>query len=150
VEADRKTRILVADGDEAVRRGILMLVRDQEGMQIVAQAANGPDALKAAAGTRPDIAILEQSLAGMNGHDLASRLRLLVPGIAVIIFTMNLRRQMVVDAIQAGASAVVLKTDPGDALASALSAVAGGRTYLSDSIAHLLGDAAPPAAGARA
>jgi DNA-binding NarL/FixJ family response regulator len=144
------TKVLVADGDEAVRRGILRLVQDRDGMRIVAEARSGHEALRAAAGMRPDIAILEHSLAGINGSDLAHRLRRLVPGIAIIIFTMHLRREVVVEAIGAGAVAVVLKTDPGDALALALAAAAAGRTYFSDSIAHLLGDAAPPAVGALA
>jgi DNA-binding NarL/FixJ family response regulator len=114
------TRILIADDHEVVRSGLRLALEAREGWKVVAEASDGKEAIAKAVESRPDVAIIDFSLPAMNGIDTTRQIRARVPTTEVLIFTMHdsdvLKRQ----ALEAGASAYLLKSTPTRHLISAV------------------------------
>lgn len=131
-------RILVVDDHGLMCRGIRTLVETRRNLEVVGEAANGRDALRIAQDTRPDIAILDYSLPGLNGLELTLALRKELPQIRVLIYTFHNREEIIAGVLEAGASGYVLKSDSEEQLLAAIDALAVGRTYFSASISETL------------
>ena len=114
------TRILIADDHEVVRSGLRSTLEAREEWKVVAEASDGKEAIAKAVETRPDIAIVDFALPGMNGIDATRQIRARVPTAEVLILTMHdsdvLKRQ----ALAAGARAYLLKSNPTRHLISAV------------------------------
>jgi DNA-binding NarL/FixJ family response regulator len=135
-------RILVADDHTIVRSGLKMLIERQDSMRVVAEAGDGVDALAAAQRERPDVAILDVAMPRMTGIQAAREIRAHSPDTAVLLLSMHDDERYVHEALRAGASGYVLKSQADAELIEAVRAVAGGGRYVSDIDADL--DAAPP------
>lgn len=131
-------RILVADDHDVIRRGVSALVNTRPNFQVVAEASSGRAALELAQQTSPDIAIVDYSLPELNGRDLTVKLLKAVPRIEVLIYTMHEHEEMIMDVLQAGARAVVLKSDAEHHLLAAVDALALRRPFFSGSISETL------------
>jgi DNA-binding NarL/FixJ family response regulator len=131
-------RVLLADDHTIVRAGIRSLLEKQPGIQVVAEAADGREALRLAQIHAPDIVLLDIGMAGMNGLETTLRLRQSAPAVRIIILSMHANEEYVVQALQAGASGYVLKQSAIDALAAAIASVMNGQTYLSAPLAYRL------------
>lgn len=103
----------------------------------MAEAAEGLTALQVAKSERPDVAIIDHSMAGMNGTELAQSLRKAVPEIEVIVFTAHERENVILDAFRVGARAYVHKSDH-DGLLAAIEEMRAHRTYFSPCVAELM------------
>ncbi len=123
------TRILIADDHEVVRSGLRVTLEAHEGWEVVAEASDGKEAIAKAVETRPDVAIIDFSLPGMNGIDATRQIHARVPTAEVLIFTMHdsdvLKRQ----ALEAGARAYLLKSTPARYLISAVESLGPQRRY---------------------
>lgn len=131
-------RILIVDDHDALRRGIRALVETRSNFAVVAEAASGHAAMKAALKTNPDIAIIDYSLPGLNGLDLTLALKRELPRMEILIYTMHARDEIITGILKAGARGYVMKSDSEDHLLAALDALAVRRPYFSGAISEAL------------
>jgi two-component system response regulator DesR len=128
-------RLLIAD-DQALVRGALSALLGLEGdIEVVAEVGRGDEVVAAALETRPDVALLDIEMPGIDGLEAASRLRSAVPGCRVLMVTTFGRPGYLKRAMQAGASGFVVKDTPAAQLADAVRRVAQGLRVLDPSLA---------------
>jgi DNA-binding NarL/FixJ family response regulator len=128
-------RILIADDHKILREGLTSLLEKQPGFGVVAEAEDGLNAFAAVKKHRPDIAILDIGMPGLNGIELTRKIRSEMPQTKVIALSMHADRRFVMGILQAGANGYLLKDSAFAELITAVTAVAKGKMYLSPSIA---------------
>jgi DNA-binding NarL/FixJ family response regulator len=131
-------RIIIVDDHDAVRRGVRQLIEAKPYYQVVGEAGNGRTGVDIARELQPDIAIIDYSLPCLNGLDLAHALKREVPRIEILLYTMHDREEIIMDALRSGVRGLVLKSDPGNDLISALDALSLRRPYFSSAISETL------------
>ena len=131
-------RVLLADDHALVRSGIRMILQTLDGVQVVADAQDGRAAIELVEALRPDIALLDISMPGLNGIETAARIRSRFPQTRVVILSMQAGEEYVSQALRAGASGYLLKDATPMELDLALRAVARGETYLSPRISGVV------------
>ncbi len=137
-EAPARIRVVVADDHAIVREGIRHVLEREPGLEVVAEAADGPEALAAVAEHSPDVVVLDVSMPGLSGLEVTRGLREAERSVAILILSMFDDPEYVLEAVRAGADGYVLK-DAGPAeLRSAVRAVHEGREYLSERVTHQL------------
>jgi DNA-binding NarL/FixJ family response regulator len=129
-----KRRILLADDHALVRAGIRALLNDIPGIEVVAETGDGLDALERIRRDPPDAVLLDISLPGLNGVEVAERVRRLGVGTRVLVLSMHAGPEYVARALAAGAAGYLIKDAAFDELAAALAAIFRGQRYLSRSI----------------
>jgi two-component system response regulator NreC len=129
-----KIRVLLADDHAILREGLALLINGQDDMEVVAQAANGKEAVVLAATLEPDVAVLDVSMPELGGAEAADEIRRARPGTRVLALTRHADPAYVRRLLQAGAAGYVLKKSAADALISAIRMVASGGTYLEPSL----------------
>jgi DNA-binding NarL/FixJ family response regulator len=132
--------VLIADDHQIVRQGLRALL-EQAGHVIVAEAANGREAVDLAALHQIDIAVLDLLMPVLNGVDAARELLRVAPRARTILLTMHADRPYVVEAMQAGARGYVLKTQTAEELVRAIEEVSCGAVYVSPVVTVSLVDA---------
>jgi DNA-binding NarL/FixJ family response regulator len=123
------TSILIADVHEVVRCGLRALLAERPDWEVVAEAADGKEAVAQATKTTPDVAIIDYSLPFLNGVEVTKQIRQHSPDTAVIIFTMHDNNIIIHDSLHAGALGYVLKSDARRLLLSAIDAVAQHKPF---------------------
>jgi DNA-binding NarL/FixJ family response regulator len=134
-------RVLVADDHTVVREGIRHVLEREAGFHVVAEAANGTDALELAQAHRPDVALLDISMPGRSGLEVAAQIRQTLPETRVLILSMHDNTEYVLEAVRAGAHGYLLKDTAATELRRAVRAVQGGEAFFSPPIARRLSDA---------
>lgn len=129
-------RVLIADDHELVRAGIASLLRAMEGIEVVAEARDGDEALALAAVHRPQVVVLDITMKGMGGLDAAARLAAEHPGTRVVMLSMHSDPAIVQQALASGAAGYLLKDAVVAELEDALRRVVRGETYLSPSLSR--------------
>jgi RNA polymerase sigma factor (sigma-70 family) len=131
-------RVVVADDHAVVREGIRQVLERIEGLQVVAEAADGREAVDLVEEHAPDLIVLDISMPGLTGLEVTRRLREREDGMGILILSMHDNPEYVLEAIRAGADGYVLKdAGPGE-LRDAVQAVQEGREYLSERVTHQL------------
>ena len=123
------TGILIADDHTVVRSGVRRILEDHPTWSVVAEAADGKEAITKAIATKPDIAILDHSLPLIDGIEVTRQIRLRMPSIEVLIFTMHDNDNLLRDMVKAGARGYVLKSDAQEHLIAAVQSLAARRPY---------------------
>ena len=82
-------RILLADDHNVMRRGLRLLLESQPGFSVVAEAADGHQAVEQAMATRPDVVVLDIAMPRLNGAEAAQRINEMLPGTAIVILSMH-------------------------------------------------------------
>jgi two-component system, NarL family, response regulator DesR len=113
-------RILLAEDQDMVRGALAALLALEPDMEVVAQVARGDDVEAAAAAARPDVALLDIEMPGIDGLEAAERLRHSLPGCRVLILTTFGRPGYLTRAMQAGVSGFLVKDAPAEELATAI------------------------------
>lgn len=131
-------RLLLADDHILVRAGLRALLDGIEGITVVAEADNGEQAVALALQHKPDIALLDITMPGVNGLQAAERILRELPDTRVLILSMHAGEEYVTQALKLGVSGYLLKDAATLELQAALEAVAGGTTYLSPRITSQL------------
>ena len=135
-------RVLIADDHALVREGIRRVLDEDPGFDVVAEAADGRQAIERIAKTGPDVAILDISMPEVSGLEAARRLQAEAPEVKVLILSMHDESEYVMRAVNAGAAGYLLKDDAGPAhLRQAVRAVHSGESYFSPAVATRLTDA---------
>lgn len=135
-------QILIADDHDIVRRGVRGIIEAHPDWTVCCEAANGDAVLDLARLHRPDIAILDVSLPGLNGITVTRQLRQACPETEVLLFTMHDDNETVSGGLAAGARGYILKNDGDEQLVSAIAALGNHRPYFSAVVSELLLDAA--------
>ena len=123
------TTILIADDHDVVRFGLRTLLSERPGWEVVAEAADGKEAVAQAIKTTPDVAVIDYSLPFLNGVEVTKQIRQHSPNTAVLIFTMHDNSNLIHDLLQAGALGYVLKSDIQRLLVSAIDTVAQHKPF---------------------
>lgn len=129
-------RVLLADDHTLFREGVRSLLERIGDVTVVAETGDGRDAMEAIERLRPDIALLDITMPGLNGLEVASRVGKVSPGTRVVILSMHAGEAYVAQALRAGVAGYLLKDAAAAELALALRAVARGETYLSPAISR--------------
>ena len=128
-------RILIADDQHLVRSGFRMILESEDGLEVIAEAANGQEAVSAARRLRPDVAILDLRMPVMDGiaaaREIAGDPEL---GTRVLVVTTFDTDEHVYAALRAGASGFLLKDAPPEELAAAVRLIADGEALLAPSV----------------
>ena len=133
------TRILIAEDQGLVRGALAALLAFEPDLEVVAEVASGDEVVAAARAARPDVALLDIEMPGMDGIDAAAALRRELPGCTTLILTTFGRPAYLRRAMEAGAAGFLVKDAPADRLASAIRrAVAGERVVYADLAAAAL------------
>jgi DNA-binding NarL/FixJ family response regulator len=133
-------RVLLADDHALVRAGIRALLAALPEVESVTEAGDGQQALALLLETRPDVALIDIGMPGLNGLELASRVQREAPGTRLVIVSMHGTPGHVAQALRAGVSGYVLKDAAAEELPVLLRAVMRGETYLSPAISKQVVD----------
>ena len=124
------TRILLADDHALVRRGVRLILDGEPNLTVVAEAADGAEALEQAREHRPDLAILDIAMPRLTGLQAARELSRSAPDTRILILTMYDNEQFFFEALAAGASGYVLKSVADQDLVEACHATMRGEPFL--------------------
>jgi two-component system response regulator NreC len=127
------TQVLVADDHQIVRQGLKALL-EREGFEVVAEAANGQQALQMAEKLHPEVAVLDLAMPLLNGLDAAREMQRISPKTKTILLTMHTEHHYILEGLRSGAKGFVTKTHAAEDLVRAIREAARGGTYLSPEI----------------
>ena len=131
-------RIMIADDHPLVRSGLRALLERGGEFQVVAEAADGYEAVDLAILHKPDVILLDVGMPRLNGTDAAQTISQRMPDARIVIISMHNDEAYVLRALKAGAKGYVLKASPEADVTTAVRAVAHGNAYFSPSITKLL------------
>jgi len=131
-------RVLLADDHTLFRAGIRSLLDQVGEVVIVAEAGDGREALQLIEKHRPDIALLDITMPGLNGLEVAARVGAVSPGTRILILSMHANEGYVAQALRSGVAGYLLKDAAATELEVALRAVSRGDSYLSPAISKQL------------
>ena len=131
-------KVLLADDHSIVRAGLRRIVEESGEMEVVAEAADGKEAIQLVRKAPPDVAVIDISMPGLDGLEVLSQLQASDPQLPVLILTMHEEGQYVVRAIEAGAMGYITKQSAPEQLVKAIRKVHSGYRYLTDEAAEAL------------
>jgi DNA-binding NarL/FixJ family response regulator len=135
--APEQLRVVLVDDHPVYREGLARLL-SQSGVEVVAQAGNGPDALSIVEEAAPDVVVMDLNMPGMSGVDVTRKLVERNPASRVLVVSVSAQEEDVTEAILAGASGYVLKDGPVEEVVAGIQAAANGESLISPRIATML------------
>ncbi|MBE1536329.1 response regulator [Actinomadura algeriensis] len=129
-------RVLLADDEAMIRAGVRAILAADPGIEVVAEAADGREAIDGALAHRPDVALLDIRMPRLDGLAAADELRRASPATGIIMLTTFGEDEYIVRALSGGAGGFLLKSGDPHELIAGVRAVAGGAAYLSPKVAH--------------
>jgi DNA-binding NarL/FixJ family response regulator len=133
-----RIRILLGDDHTVMRRGLRLLLESQAEFTVVAEAADGRQAVEQAELTKPDVVVLDITMPNLSGIEAAQRITSLLPHTAIIFLSMHSDEGYVLRALKAGAKGYLLKDSAEGDLIEAIKAVSQGKTFFSAEISKML------------
>jgi len=130
-------RVLVADDHDIVRNGVRTLLEEKPGWEVVAEAADGREAVEKAKLVQPDVTILDLSMPELNGLEAAREI-LKTVSTKVLILTMYDSDPLIRQTLEAGARGYLLKSDAGRDLVSAVDALRRNKTFFTPKVAQMV------------
>jgi DNA-binding NarL/FixJ family response regulator len=127
--ADR-IRVMLVDDHAMFRAGLRALLDLEEGIEVVAEAENGEEAVAVALTERPDVVVMDLSMPGTNGLEATRRIAALEIGVKVLVLTVHAEEEYLVPVVDGGASGYLTKTSADRDLVQAIETVARGEVYL--------------------
>jgi two-component system, NarL family, response regulator NreC len=134
----KPVRILLADDHTVVRKGLRLLLESVPEFQVIADAADGRDAVSLAEQHRPDVVVMDVAMPILNGIEAARQITSKLPGAAVVFLSMHGDESYVLRALKAGARAYLLKDSAEYDLIQAVKAVSEGKAFFSPAISKML------------
>jgi DNA-binding NarL/FixJ family response regulator len=142
-------RVLLADDHDLVRAGLRALLQNFHGIEVVAEAGDGREALARVKAHRPDVVLMDLMMPGLNGLEATARIAKEYPEARVVVLSMNAGEEFVLSAVRAGAVGYLLKNVRPAELEQAIRAAARGESYLSPAVSkHVVADYRRHVAGA--
>jgi DNA-binding NarL/FixJ family response regulator len=135
----KKTRILLVDDHQVVRRGVAGVIQDaRPEWEVCGEASTGREAVAAAASLRPDIVVMDISMPDMNGLEATREILKNNPGTEVLILSVHESEQLVHNVLSAGARGYILKQDAGNDLIGALEAVRQHKLFFTSRVSEVV------------
>ena len=141
-------KILIADDHAVVREGTRQILEQEADMNVVAEAADGEEAVRLAGNSKPDVAIIDISMPKLDGIEATKQIKALYPAVAILILTAYDDDQFVFSLLEAGAAGYLLKSVRGRELIDAVRAVYAGESVLHPAIARKVLNRFAPVSGA--
>jgi len=129
---------LIADDHGVLRAGLIALLNDEPGMEVVGEADDENSAVSLAVEKRPDVVLMDLSMPNTGGIEATRRIKQLVPEARVLILTVHEDKSLMQEAIRSGAMGYILKRAVKSELINAIQAVIRGELYLHPAMARLL------------
>jgi DNA-binding NarL/FixJ family response regulator len=133
-ETGQLLRILIAEDHALVRAGLHALLSQDPEFEIVGEADNGRDAVRAVGELKPHVVLMDLSMPGMNGMEAILDIKHRHPGVRVVVLTLHKTEEFVLASLRAGADGYILKEATPRELRLAVHTVASGKTYLSQDV----------------
>lgn len=131
-------KVLLADDHSIVREGLRRVLEDSGEIEVIAEAADGSEALKKAIETKPDVAVVDISMPGIDGLEVVTRINSYCPEVPVLILTMHEEEQYVIRAMEAGAYGYLTKQSAPEQLVAAVKKIHSGGRYLTEKASEAL------------
>ncbi len=131
-------KALLADDHSIVREGLRRVLEDSGEIKVIAEASDGRTAFDEAMNKKPDVAVIDISMPGMDGLEVVARMKSSCPDVPVLILTMHEEEQYVIRAIEAGAMGYVTKQSAPEQLVEAVKKIHSGRRYLTEKASEAL------------
>jgi DNA-binding NarL/FixJ family response regulator len=135
-----KIRILVADDHAIIRKGFRFVIQQQQDMEVIAEAADGREAVRLAEELEPDVVVIDIGMPQLNGIDAAEQITRRNPRTRVIILSVHSDETYIVRALNAGVKGYLLKESADLDLVRAVRSVAQGRSFFSPKVAQTLAE----------
>jgi len=132
-----RIKLLVVDDHPVVRKGISSCLSQQQNLEIIGEAGDGREAVRKARELQPDIILMDINMPQMGGLAVTELLRREMPGIKVLILSVNGSAESVLRMVQSGARGYVLKEASPEELVRAVETVQAGESYFSQDVARL-------------
>jgi two-component system response regulator NreC len=132
------TRVLIADDHPLIRGGLRSLLERSGGFEVVAEAADGYEAIELATLHKPDVILLDVGMPRLSGTDAAQHLTTRVPGARILMISMHADEAYVLRALKTGAKGYLLKASPESDILAAIRTVVAGNAYFSPAITKML------------
>ena len=123
-------KVLLVDDHAFVRSGVKAILEDEEGIDVVGEAASGEEAIKKAEVILPDLIVMDVNMPNIDGIEATRRIKKNHPSISVIVLTVNDEEVFLIEAIRAGAASFLLKDSSSEQLVSSIRAVAEGTSLI--------------------
>lgn len=131
-------KVLLADDHSIVRAGLRSLIEEIGDMEVVVEASDGQEAIREALRVKPDVAVVDISMPGMDGLEVINQLHGSMPDLPILVLTMHEEEQYVVRSISSGARGYITKRSAPEQLVTAIQHLHAGGRYLSAEAAELL------------
>jgi DNA-binding NarL/FixJ family response regulator len=138
IQSEAPITVLVADDHPLVRQGLRMALTADPGLQVVAEVANGEEALQQILALSPDVAVLDIDMPGRSGFAVVRELNRLSSRVGVIILTLHTGMDLLLEALEMGIRGYVFKSSAVTDIADGVRRVAGGDTYFSPEVHRML------------
>jgi DNA-binding NarL/FixJ family response regulator len=129
-----KQRIFIVEDHTLLRAGVRALLSQDPDLEVVGEAGNGRDAIRAIAALSPDLVLMDLSMPGMNGMEAILDIKRRNPGTRVLVLTMHRTEEYIHESLRAGADGYLLKDSTHAELLVAIRSIINGKTYLSPDI----------------
>lgn len=136
--SDEAIRVLICDDHALFRRGLMMVLDEEDGIEVIAEAADGDEAVELALRYAPDVVLMDVRMPQRSGIDATRAVRAEMPATRIIMLTVSDDEDDLFEAIKAGATGYLLKEISIDEVADAIRAVVTGRSLLSPQMASKL------------
>ncbi|KPK28140.1 MAG: LuxR family transcriptional regulator [Desulfobacterales bacterium SG8_35_2] len=123
-------KVLLADDHSIVRAGLRRIIEERDDLEVIAEADEGRNAIRLAMEKKPDVAVIDISMPGLDGLEVIAQLKIHLPSLPIIVLTMHEEEQYVVRAIEAGAMGYVTKRSAPEHIVKAIHQVMSGCRYL--------------------
>ena len=143
-ERARPVRVLIADDHPIFRDGLATLLEPHPGIEVVARAADGAEAVALAAEHRPDVIVMDIQMPHVNGIEATRQVLAAQPSVGVLVFTMGEDDGTLLSAMRAGARGYLVKGAAQDEVVRAITSVAAGGVVFGASLAARIGDLLSP------
>ncbi len=131
------TKVMIIDDHEVVRRGLHALLETDQSLEVVGEASDGLTAISQVQTLRPDVAIVDLQLPGINGLEVIRQITKTMPKIKVIVYTFYGNEANILSALHAGAKGYIVKDSSTDELVRGIKEVVAGRRYLGSPLPEL-------------
>jgi two-component system, NarL family, response regulator NreC len=135
-----RVRVLVADDHTIVRQGLVSLLAESGECEVVAEAADGLEAVEKAQATRPDVAILDLSMPRLSGLEAVRRIHETLPHTRLLVLTVHEEEEYVLPLVRAGAAGYLIKDTAVAELLAAVRALHAGQGYFCPQAARVLAE----------
>jgi DNA-binding NarL/FixJ family response regulator len=136
-----KIRVLVADDHTIVRQGLVGILKASPDIEVVAEAADGSEAVEKSLKTKPDVVVLDVSMPRLSGIEAARRIHEALPAARILVLTMHDDEEYILKMVRAGASGYLLKDGAASELLAGIRNLKAGKTHFGPHAAKALEEA---------